>query len=110
MDNNLNQIIVQWAKDACVSVVMASGGYPGSYKTGFKIIGLDKLDNDVIVFHAGTKLGEDSQIYTSGGRVLTVTATGESMEEAIARVYDNIPLINFDGCHYRTDIAAREVN
>ena len=110
VDNNLNQIIVQWAKDACVSVVMASGGYPGSYKTGFKIIGLDKLDNDVIVFHAGTKLGEDSQIYTSGGRVLTVTATGESMEEAIARVYDNIPLINFDGCHYRTDIAAREVN
>ena len=110
VDNNLSQVMVQWAKDACVGVVMASGGYPGSYKTGFKITGLDKLDNDVIVFHAGTKLGEDSQIYTSGGRVLTVIATGESMEVAMVKVYDNIPRINFDGCHYRTDIAAREVN
>jgi phosphoribosylamine--glycine ligase len=101
---------VHWHDNACVGVVVASGGYPGGYKTGFKITGLDKLNNDVIAFHAGTKLGDDSQVYTDGGRVLTVTAAGKSMAQARARVYDNIPRINFDGCHYRRDIAAREVS
>jgi len=110
VDNKLSEAVVQWQDNACVGVVMASGGYPGRYKTGFKIAGLDKLDDDVMVFHAGTKLGEDSQVYTDGGRVLTVTAAGKSMAEARARVYDNLPRINFDGCHYRRDIAAREVN
>jgi phosphoribosylamine--glycine ligase len=110
VDNKLSQAVVSWNNNACIGVVMASGGYPGSYKTGFKITGLDKLNNDVMVFHAGTRLGEDSHAYTDGGRVLTVTATGKNMAEARARVYDNIPRINFDGCHYRRDIAAREVN
>jgi len=110
VDNKLSQAVVKWAENACVGVVMASGGYPGSYKTGFKIEGLDKLDDNVMVFHAGTKLGQDAHVYTSGGRVLTVTATGKNMAEARARVYSNIPRIHFDGRHYRTDIAAREVN
>jgi phosphoribosylamine--glycine ligase len=110
VDNKLNHIEVQWKEDACVGVVMASGGYPGIYKTGFKITGLNELNDDVTVFHAGTKLGNDSQIYTDGGRVLTVTATGETMAEARARVYNNLPHIHFDGCYYRRDIAAREVN
>jgi phosphoribosylamine--glycine ligase len=110
LDNKLGKVVVRWNEDACVGVVMASGGYPGSYETGFKITGLDKLNDDVMVFHAGTRLGEDSQIYTDGGRVLTVTATGKSMAAARAKVYRNLPRINFDGCHYRRDIAAREVN
>jgi phosphoribosylamine--glycine ligase len=110
VDNKLDPSDIKWNDDACIGVVMASGGYPGSYKTGFKITGLDKLDDDVMVFHAGTKLGEDSLAYTDGGRVLTVTAIGKSMAEARARVYDNITRINFDGCHYRRDIGAREVN
>jgi phosphoribosylamine--glycine ligase len=110
VDNKLSQIDVQWADDACVGVVMASGGYPGSYKTGFKITGLDELDDEVTVFHAGTKLGQDSQVYTDGGRVLTVTAIGDNMAAARARVYGNLPQIHFDGCHYRHDIAAREVD
>jgi phosphoribosylamine--glycine ligase len=110
LDNKLSEAVVHWDDNACVGVVMASGGYPGSYKTGFKITGLDKLNDNVMVFHAGTKLGQDSQVYTDGGRVLTVTATGKSMSEARARVYRNLPRINFDGCHYRRDIAAREVN
>jgi phosphoribosylamine--glycine ligase len=110
LDNKLSEVVVQWNDDACVGVVMASGGYPGSYKTGIKITGLDKLNDDIMVFHAGTKLGEDSQIYTDGGRVLTVTATGKSMAEARAIVYRSLPRIHFDGCHYRKDIAAREVN
>jgi len=110
VDNRLSEVTVEWNNEACVGVVMASAGYPGSYNTGFPITGLDKLDKETIVFHAGTKLGENSQIYTDGGRVLTVTATGKTMAEARGKVYQNLPRIHFDGCHYRKDIAAREVN
>jgi phosphoribosylamine--glycine ligase len=110
VDNKLSRAAVQWTEDACVGVVMASDGYPGTYKTGLKITGLDKLNDNVTVFHAGTKLGQDSQVYTDGGRVLTITATGETMTEARARAYSNLPRIHFDGCHYRKDIAAREVD
>jgi len=110
VDNKLNEVAVEWNDDACVGVVMASAGYPGNYKTGFTITGLDNLDKEIMVFHAGTKLGENSQVYTDGGRVLTVTATGKNMAEARTKVYQNLPRIQFEGCHYRKDIAAREVN
>ena len=109
VDNRLNEVVVEWNNDACVGVVMASAGYPGSYKTGFPITGLDKVDEKILVFHAGTKLDNNSQVYTDGGRVLTVTAAGKNMAEARAKVYHNLPRIHFDGCHYRKDIAAREV-
>ncbi len=106
INGNLDQINVEWSQDACVGVVMASAGYPGSYKTGFPITGLDKLDKDILVFHAGTKLGsEPGQVLTSGGRVLTVVATGRTLAEARKKVYNNIPRIHFEGCHYRKDIA-----
>jgi phosphoribosylamine--glycine ligase len=104
VDNRLEQIDVECSDDACVGVVMASGGYPGSYKTGFPITGLDDLDEDIVVFHAGTKL-ESGQVLTSGGRVLTVVARGKTLAEAREKVYANIPQIHFDGCHYRKDIA-----
>jgi phosphoribosylamine--glycine ligase len=110
VDNRLSELTVEWNNDACVGVVMASAGYPGNYKTGFPITGLDKLDEEIIVFHAGTKLDENSQVYTDGGRVLTVTASGKTMAEARAKVYQSLPRIHFDGCHYRKDIAAREIN
>ncbi|MBN2463373.1 MAG: phosphoribosylamine--glycine ligase, partial [Dehalococcoidia bacterium] len=110
LDNKLSELTIEWNNDACVGVVMASAGYPGSYKTGYPITGLDNLDKAILVFHAGTKLGENAQVYTDGGRVLTVTATGKTMSEARAKVYQNLPRINFNGCHYRNDIAAREVN
>jgi phosphoribosylamine--glycine ligase len=103
-DNRLGQMKVEWSQDACVGVVMASGGYPGSYKTGFPIGGLDSLDKDIVVFHAGTRL-ESGNILTSGGRVLTVVARGKTLAEARERVYANIPRIKFEGCHYRQDIA-----
>jgi len=106
IDNNLDQINVEWSQDACVGVVMASAGYPGSYKTGFPITGLDNLDKDILVFHAGTKLGsEPGQVLTNGGRVLTVVATGKTIAEARQKVYSNLPRIHFEGCHYRKDIA-----
>ena len=110
VDNRLSELTVEWNNDACVGVVMASAGYPGNYKTDFPISGLDKLDEEILVFHAGTKLGENSQVYTDGGRVLTVTGSGRTLAEARAKVYHNLPRIHFDGCHYRKDIAAREVN
>ena len=104
IDNKLDQIDVQWSGDACVGVVMASAGYPGSYKTGFPVTGLDDLDKDILVFHAGTKL-ESGEVLTSGGRVLTVVATGKTLAKAREKVYANILQIHFDGCHYRQDIA-----
>ena len=85
---------------------MASAGYPGSYQTGFPITGLDKLDKDILVFHAGTKIGsEPGQVLTNGGRVLTVVATGKTIAEAREKVYANISRVRFEGCHYRKDIA-----
>jgi phosphoribosylamine--glycine ligase len=104
VDNKLGNLKVEWSRDACVGVVMASDGYPGSYKTGFPISGLDELDKDIMVFHAGTKL-EGKKIVTSGGRVLAVVAIGKTLPEAREKVYNNISRINFEGCHYRKDIA-----
>jgi phosphoribosylamine--glycine ligase len=104
-DNRLDQIEVQWSQDACVGVVMASGGYPGSYKSGFAISGLDELDKDIVVFHAGTRLGADGEVLTSGGRVLTVMARGKTLTEARQKVYANVPRIKFEGSYYRQDIA-----
>ena len=106
LDNKLDQIDVEWNEDACVGVVMASAGYPGSYKTGLPITGLDNLDKDILVFHAGTKIGsQPGQVLTSGGRVLTVVARGKTIAEAREKVYLNLPRIHFEGCHYRKDIA-----
>jgi phosphoribosylamine--glycine ligase len=109
-NNRLHEMTIEWANESCVGVVMASGGYPGSYRKGLPVEGLDRLEKDIVVFHAGTKQGGTSGILTDGGRVLTVTATGKTIAEARKKVYNNIPLIHFDGCHFRKDIAAREVN
>ncbi|MFC1939511.1 phosphoribosylamine--glycine ligase, partial [Chloroflexota bacterium] len=105
VNNNLDQINIEWSEDACVGVVTASAGYPGSYKTGFPVNGLDNLDKGIMVFHAGTKLGSDGEVLTSGGRVLTVVAMGRTLAQAREKVYANIPRINFEGCHYRKDVA-----
>lgn len=106
VEDRLDEVNIEWSEEACVGVVMASGGYPGRYQTGFPISGLDKVEKDVMVFHAGTKPGETpGQVVTSGGRVLTVAATGENMAQAREKVYRNIDFIHFEGCHYRKDIA-----
>jgi phosphoribosylamine--glycine ligase len=110
VQGNLDRVNIEWSSEACVGVVAASGGYPGSYKTGFPIQGIDSVDKDVLVFHAGTKLGNDGIIYTDGGRVLTVVGVGKDMADARQKVYCNIPSIYFEGCHYRKDIALREID
>ncbi len=105
INGKLNQAKVECTGDACVGVVMASGGYPGSYKTGFPISGLGDLDKDILVFHAGTKLAPNGEVLTNGGRVLTVVALDKTLAETREKVYVNIPRIRFEGCHYRQDIA-----
>jgi phosphoribosylamine--glycine ligase len=105
VDNRLDKMKVEWSDSACVGVVMASGGYPGSYKTGFPISGLEEVDKDVIVFHAGTKPGPAGQVLTGGGRSLTVVGMGKDLDEARAKVYKNITRIKFEGAYYRKDIA-----
>jgi phosphoribosylamine--glycine ligase len=105
VDNRLDKIKFEWRDEACVGVVMASGGYPGSYQTGFPISGLNDVDKDIIVFHAGTKPGKDGEVLTNGGRVLTVVAAGKTLAEAREKVYKNITRIHFKGCQYRKDIA-----
>ena len=109
IDGTVGEMRIQWSEEACVGVVLASGGYPGSYKIGFPINGLDGIDDDrVTVFHAGTRnqncAGIDLPI-TSGGRVLTVAAMGTSLEQARQRAYNNVTRINFEGAKYRRDIA-----
>jgi phosphoribosylamine--glycine ligase len=109
IENKLDQIDLEWRQEACVGVVMASSGYPGNYRTGLPIHGLDTIDEDVTVFHAGTKLDEHGTIRTNGGRVLTVVGTGRNIAEARDKVYRNLPKIHFEGCTYRKDIALREI-
>jgi phosphoribosylamine--glycine ligase len=87
-------------------VVRASGGYPGSYETGFPITGLEAVDSDVQVFIAGARHDEAGVLRTSGGRVLCVVASAPTTQEARTRAYDNVRRITFEGAHYRTDIAA----
>ena len=96
---------IEWDSRACVGVVAASGGYPASYTTGYAISGIDAVDQDAIVFHAGTSLADDATV-TAGGRVLTVAALGDTLEQARATAYDNIKRITFKDGFYRNDIAA----
>ena len=97
---------VQWDPRPSVCVVLCSGGYPGKYETGKPISGLDAAAKvrDAVVFHAGTKHA-DGRVVTDGGRVLAVTALGETLAAAKARAYEAVKLIDFAGAHFRTDIA-----
>ena len=108
LEGRLDDITLEWDERPCVGVVMASGGYPGSYETGKRIHGLDRVDESAAVFYAGARRDGD-QVVTDGGRVLLVTALGEGIGEARDRAYENMRRIEFDGAHYRTDIAARAV-
>jgi len=94
---------IKWDNKKTTTVVLSSGGYPGPYEKGKVITGLDTVDEDVVVFHAGTKF-EGKDIVTNGGRVLGVTAWGNTPEEAKAKAYKNVAKISFEGAYYRKDI------
>jgi len=111
IDGNLSKCTIEWDTRAAVTVVLASGGYPGKYETGKTISGLNdaaKLE-DVQIFHAGTKRA-DGEVKTAGGRILAVTALGSTLEAARARAYDAVSRIHFENCHYRRDIALSVTN
>jgi phosphoribosylamine--glycine ligase len=105
IDGRLDRIKIEWNDNACVCVIMASGGYPESYRKGYEIDGLDKV-SDVIVFHAGTQK-ENGRYYTNGGRVLGVTAIDETMEKARTTAYQAVSGIHFQDAHYRKDIGLK---
>ena len=108
IEGRLASFQAEWDTRAAVCVVMASGGYPGSYTPGKVISGLDAVDGmkDVTVFHAGTKL-VDGKFVTAGGRVLGVTALGSDLASAQARAYEAVLKIDFEGAIFRRDIAAK---
>ncbi len=101
----LSELSIQWSEQASACVVMASGGYPGSYPKGIEIHGLDANGQaeGVTVYHAGTKL-EDGKFLTNGGRVLGVTALGDTLEAALNKAYAAVENITFEGAMYRKDI------
>jgi len=108
VSGTLSKTELKWSPLAAVCVVMASDGYPGSYPKGKVISGLDAANAllGTKVFHAGTAL-KDGQIVTNGGRVLGVTALGKDLKAAQAAAYAAVEKINFDGAHFRRDIAAK---
>jgi phosphoribosylamine--glycine ligase len=104
----LDPSTVKWKDGYAVTVVAASPGYPGRYPKGLPITGIEEAEelDDIVVFHAGTAL-RDGELVTSGGRVLNVTATGATLDQALDKAYEAIRLIGFEGMHYRTDIGRR---
>jgi phosphoribosylamine--glycine ligase len=105
-EGRLKDEVVQISNQSAVCVVMASGGYPGHYEKGKTIQGVRQVSKDVLIFHAGTKW-KDNELVTSGGRVLGVTATGDSVSQAIEKAYKAIGTITFDGAYYRRDIGQK---
>lgn len=108
IDGRLSECQPEWDERIAVCVIMASGGYPGSYASGKPIRGLEQFekDSEITVFHAGTKI-ENGQLATAGGRVLGVTALGEDLQSARTKAYAAVAKIDFDGAHYRKDIGLK---
>lgn len=112
IDGRLDEVELRWREEPCVAIVAASKGYPGNYKNGLPITGLEQAGavEGVTVFHSGTALRSgtaDDGIVTAGGRVLAVTAIGPTLETALDRAYAALDKIHFDGIYYRRDIAHR---
>lgn len=110
-NEKLSELDIKWKNECCSCVIMASGGYPQSYKKGIEMFGMDEKGqvDGVFVYHAGTKL-ENEHFLTNGGRVIGVTATGETLEKALEKSYDGVKRINFENAHYRNDIGKRALN
>lgn len=107
IDGKLDEMDIKWADNAACCVVMASGGYPLAYEKGKEITGMEDV-TESIVFHAGTACTEDGKIVTNGGRVLGVTATAPTLDEAIKKSYADVEKIHFEKAHYRHDIGIKK--
>ena len=108
LNKQLNNITIEWEDYVTSCVILASGGYPDSYKKGYEIIGLEKCKElkDVFIYHAGTDV-KDNKIVNSGGRVLGVMAKGENLEKALEKSYDALKVVSFKDSFYRKDIGKR---
>lgn len=106
VEGRLSKTRVRWKPGACATVVLAAPGYPGHYTKGLPISGLDTLPDGAVAFHAGTDL-DSGQLVTSGGRVLSISATGENLTEALRHAYAAVGGVRFDGMHYRRDIGKK---
>ena len=103
IDSSLEPSDIQWSQQSCMTVVLTSKGYPGEFEKGFEISIDDSIDKDIILFHNGTEYKKD-KLLTAGGRVLSVTALANSLEEAREKIYANIDNISFKGMNFRKDI------
>ena len=107
IDENLDKIDIVWENKASATVVLASGGYPKEYTKGYPITGIEEIiQNGITVYHMGTSV-KDGDIVTNGGRVLALTTTADTVEEAVTKVYNNINRIHFKDMHYRKDIGRK---
>ena len=104
VNGTLDQVDIRWKDGAACCIVLASGGYPVSYQSGYPISGLEKAAETATVFHAGTKRNDKGEIVNAGGRVLGVTAVGDNLPDAIAKAYDAAKPITWTDMHFRTDI------
>ena len=102
-NKTLDQVSIKWSEKEAGCLVLASGGYPGDYEKGKVITGLNDVEKDIIVFHAGTKFS-GNDIVTNGGRVLNICCLGDNLEEIRNKVYKAAEVINFEGKYYRKDI------
>ena len=109
IDGTLDKLNVEWEDNAACCVVLASGGYPESYKKGYEITGLDEIKkhDNLAVFHAGTAL-KDGKYVTNGGRVLGITGIGRDLDEAIGIAYSGVDIVTFENVHYRHDIGIKK--
>jgi phosphoribosylamine---glycine ligase len=112
IDKKLNEQKIKWKNLAACNVALASGGYPENYEKGKVISGINEaeIQKDIIVFHAGTKLGENKNLVTNGGRVLGVSAIGDTLEDALAKAYKAIEKISFESMQYRKDIGQKALS
>ena len=109
IDGTLDQVEADWDRRTALGVVLAAAGYPDEPRKGDPVMALPNDTEDCVVFHAGTQL-VDGQLVTGGGRVLTVTALGDSVRAAQRRAYDAVAQVRFAGQQYRTDIGHRALN
>ncbi len=111
IDGTLDNLEIKWKEKSACTIILASGGYPENYEKGKVISGIDKaeMQPDIVVFHAGTAM-KDRELVTSGGRVLGVSATGTTLEEALQKAYKAVNEISFEGMQYRKDIGKSALN
>jgi len=110
VEGRLAEAVIEWREESCACVVIASGGYPGEYRTGLVVTeNVPAPLGASLAFHAGTALNEARQVVTAGGRVMSIAARALSLEKALARVYERVRTVHFDGAWFRRDIGYREL-